>query len=187
MRQPRSLARLGATLIEVSVVATVFFVILAAVWSVYMTSVRLQKQVVLKSDIDRILLAGVRHVDAALAQSRVMKPIRVDQWNEPEPSKELELKPFRVNPDGSAVITAEGYPEWGTPYLITFDEPTGELYRHGGTVTRRALARLGAESDVTFLRPGKAQLRMSVEIQVEGEQGYRTQRQVSYQFRLFNQ
>jgi hypothetical protein len=175
----------GASLIEVMVVSAIFFMIVAAIMMIYQASVRVERQVGLKSDIDRTLLAAVRHVDASLRSSRLLKPTRPDEWTEPEPTTSLELKPLRVGDDGFPMVRADGRPEWGTPFLINFAQ--GDLYRQSSNGDLRILASLGEQGELSFLRPSKGRLRMDVKIGKEGPQGYKTSREISFQFRLFNQ
>lgn len=183
MRRRRPLQ--GATLMEVMVVSTVFFMTVAAITMIYQASVRVERQVGLKSDIDRTLLAAVRHVDAALRSSRLVKPTRPDEWTTPQPTTVLELKPLKVADDGVPVVTADGRPVWGEPLLINFTQ--GDLIRQTSDGQLRVLAALGDQGELSFLRPSKGRLRMDVKISKEGVQGYKTFRETSFQFRLFNQ
>lgn len=176
----------GATLIEVMVVSTIFFVVLAAIVSVYLTTVRVDRQVDLKSDIDRTLLAAVRHVDSSLKSSRLVSPVRPDAWTPAVAVTELELQPLKLNADGSPAVTAEGFPEWEPAFTISYKTASGELVR---TISGndRVLAKLGPEGSLTFIRPIKGMLEMHVKIKKKGVQGYETSRESTFQFRLFNQ
>jgi hypothetical protein len=175
----------GATLMEIMVVSTIFFIIMAAILMIYLTSVRLERQVSLKSDVDRTLMAAVRHIDAYLKSSRLVVPVRPDEWTDPVPVTTLELRPLKLEPDGTPVVTAEGLPEWDPPFTITFEAGVGDLV-HIDT-DRRILARLGDEGDVTFLRPSKGMLEMNLKMVKTGAQEYQVARDTTFQFRLFNQ
>ena len=170
---------------EVMVVGTVFLLLLTAVLLIYTTTVRVERQVGVKSDIDRVLMAAVRHIDASLKTSRLVSPLRPDAWTTPAPVQALELRPLKMGNDGTPAVTAEGFPEWGDPFTISF-EPQGDLVRVVGG-DRRVLAPLGSDGTVTFLRPNKGMLEMDVKIVKKGVQGYQSSRETSFQFRLFNQ
>lgn len=170
---------------EVMVVSTIFFAVMAALLMIYLTSVRLERQVSLKSDVDRTLMAAVRHLDGYLKSARLVSPIRPDEWTDPVPVTTLELRPFKLQPDGTPAVTADGLPEWDPPFTITFEDATGELV-HIDT-DRRVLARLGDEGDVSFLRPSKGMLEMHLKMVKKGVQGYEVARETTFQFRLFNQ
>ena len=170
---------------EVMVVGTMFFVLMTAIMLVYNSTVRVERQIALKSDIDRTLMAAVRHIDSSLKSSRLVKPLRPDAWTTPEAVESIELEPLKLAADGNPAVTADGFPEWGTPFTISFDKSKGELVRF--TPEPRVLANLGKEGSLSFLRPTKGMLRMDVKIAKEGIQGYKSSRETSFQFRLFNQ
>jgi hypothetical protein len=148
----------GATLMEVMVVSTIFFLIMGAIVMIYLTSVRLERLVV---------------------------PVRPDQWTQPVPVTTLELRPFRLQSDGTPVVTADGVPEWDPPFTITFEAATGDLVKVDSD--RRVLARLGNEGRVSFLRPSKGMLEMNLKMIKHGAQEHQVTRDTTFQFRLFNQ
>jgi hypothetical protein len=175
----------GATLMEVMVVSTIFFLIMGAIVMIYLTSVRLERQVTLRSDVDRTLMAAVRHIDGYLKTARLVVPVRPDQWTQPVPVTTLELRPFRLQSDGTPVVTADGVPEWDPPFTITFEAATGDLVKVDSD--RRVLARLGNEGRVSFLRPSKGMLEMNLKMIKHGAQEHQVTRDTTFQFRLFNQ
>lgn len=170
----------GATLAEVLVVSTVFSVLLLAIWMIYHSSVKAERLISLKADIDREIMAATRHLDASLKSSRLMAP---NDWIEPEYVTSLELTPLMLGPDGEPSVTAEGLPEWGEPFTISFEN--GELVRI--TSERRVLARFGDEGTARFIRRSRGMLEMEVQLTKEGTHGARSSRQTTFQFRLFNQ
>jgi hypothetical protein len=171
----------GATLAEVMVVATVFFVMLAAVMMIYFSTARAQRLISVKSDIDRELMAAVRHVDAAMKSARLVLPDDFD--DNPQYVETIELIPLKMEADGTPMVTAEGLPEWGDSYTISFEQ--GELVRENPT--RRVYAKLGDNGFVRFIRPTKQMLEMDVKVEKLGTQGYKSSRETTFQFRLFNQ
>lgn len=185
MRLPNSRhrRRLGATLLEVLVVCGIFFAVTAALMMIYFSMIRIEKQVGLKTDLDREIIAAVRHVDSSLKSSRILEPIRPDAWTTPVEVSRLKLEPLKLGADGSPVVTSEGFPEWGDPYEIFYEN--GELVRQ--TSSRRVLAKLRAEDEVAFLRLNKNLLKMRISAKKLGERGYETSRDTTFQFRLFNQ
>lgn len=172
----------GATLMEVIVVGSIFFVMLAAIVGIYMSTVRAERVISVKSDIDRVLMAAVRHVDAELKTARLTLPDDYDQ-EEPQYTETIELIPLKTESDGTPVVTADGLPEWGEPFTITFDQ--GQLFRLNPE--KRVYAQLGDQGHVRFLRPSKQMLEMEVKVEKEGTQEYKSSRQSTFQFRLFNQ
>lgn len=171
----------GATLLEVMVVGTVFFVLMAALLAIFQTSIKVQRHIELRSDLDRVFLVAARHLDASLRSSRLLAPT----WSEPEWVSRVELEPLVLGPDGAPVVTAEGWPELGPPIVIEFQTETGDLVRTDDT--RRVLARLGEEGEVSFYRPNKGLLQMRLHLEMVGAQQTRTSRTTDLQFRLFNQ
>ncbi len=174
---------LGTTLIEILVVFGIFFILSAAILMIYTSMIRIEKQVSLKTDLDRAIIAAVRHIDASLKSSRLIEPTRPDAWTEPLEVNRLRLEPLKLQPNGQPAVTAEGFPEWGTPFAIFFEK--GELLRENPQ--RRVLAHLGPQGGVGFLRPNKNLLKMRIHAKNLGERGYETSRDTTFQFRLFNQ
>ncbi len=174
-------SKVGATLLEVVVVGSVFFVVMTALIAIFQATVKVQRHIELRSDLDRTFLVAARHLDASLRSSRLVAPT----WSEPERSSRLELEPLVLGPEGEPVVTAEGWPELGPPFTIEFQAESGELVRID--TARRVLARLGDEGEVTFLRPNKGLLEMRLHLEMVGAQGTRTSRTTDLQFRLFNQ
>ena len=174
--QPR-----GATLIEVMVVGSIFFVMLTAIVAIYMSTVRAERVISVKSEVDRTVVAAVRHVDAAVKSAQLIKPD--DYADDPQFTDSIELRALKSLPDGTPSVTAEGLPEWEAPYTIAFE--SGQLVRINPE--RRVFATLGGEGFVRFRRPTKEMLEMEVRVEKEGEREYKTARQAIFQFRLFNQ
>lgn len=173
----------GATLIEVLVVCGIFFVLSGAILVIYTSMIRIEKQVSLKTDLDRIIITAVRHIDTSLRSARLLEPQRPDAWTEPVEVSRLKLAPLKVHPDGTPVITTEGFPDWEVPFIITFER--GELVREN--TDRRVLARVGPDGNISFLRPNKNLLKMRISAKSLGQRGYETSRDTTFQFRLFNQ
>ena len=171
----------GATLPEVLVVSTVFFVMLAAIMAIYFSTSKAQRLISVKSDIDRELMAAVRHVDASVKSSQLLTPDDYD--DDPQFVETIQLKPLKLDDDGRPSTTAEGLPEWGEPYTISFDQ--GQLVRVNPQ--RRVLAKLGGQGFVRFIRPSKEMLEMAIKVEKEGAQDYKSSRETTFQFRLFNQ
>lgn len=194
----------GATLIEVLVVSTIFSALLTVILMIYFSTMRAQRLFDVKSDIDRTVLAAVRHLDASLKSSRLISP---DDWDAPKETTFIELKALKRDATGEAVITPGGFPQWEDPYLIAFDQ--GELVRlkaagftedadpatfffspgppGSSAPERRVFAKLGKQGEVTFLRPSLQMLTMNITVEREGERDYKSSRHSSYEFRLFNQ
>ncbi|MFA5506349.1 MAG: type II secretion system protein [Vulcanimicrobiota bacterium] len=171
----------GATLIEVLVVASVFSVMLAAIVGIYLSTVRAERIIAVSSDIDRTLLAAVRHVDSSLRSSQLIKPD--DYREDPQYTTLLELRALKLQPDGTPVVTAEGLPEWDVPFTISFDQ--GDLVRMNPNT--RVLATLGPKGDVRFIRPSREMLEMEISMEKEGVQEHKSSRKATFEFRLFNQ
>jgi hypothetical protein len=170
----------GATLAEVMVVASVFFVLLAAIFLIYTTSLRARSNIDSNSDIDRTLIAAARHLDATLRSSRLLKP---DDLSDPQYSSSLELQPFKKEDDGQPSVTSLGYPEWGDPFTISFEG--GELVRL--EPNRRVFAKLGEGGYVKFIRPTWRILQMEIKVEREEVRGAKVSRESTFRFRLFNQ
>lgn len=170
----------GATLIEVLVVGSLFLALVAAIWMIYHSTVRAQRLITLHSDVDRAVMAGVRHVDASLRSAELVEP---HDWTAPEPVESIELRPLKLDEDGDPVVSAEGVPEWGEPFTIVFEN--GELVRV--TDERRVLARLGEDGSVRFIRSSWRMLEMEVKLTREDDRGQKASREMTFQFRLFNQ
>ncbi len=173
----------GATLLEVLVVCGMFLGVTAALLTIYFSMIRIEKQVGMKTELDRAIIAAVRHLDSSLKSSRVLEPLRPDAWTTPEEVTRLKLESLKLGADGAPVVTSEGFPEWDPPFEILYEN--GELVRQ--TSARRVLAKLRPEDEVTFLRPNKNLLKMRIFAKKLGERGYETSRDTTFQFRLFNQ
>lgn len=173
----------GATIAEVLVVISIFFAVTGAIMMIYFSMLRIEKQVSLKVDLDRAIMTTVRHLDAMLKSARLLEPLRPDAWTTPVEVSALRLQPLKVLNDGAPAVTAEGFPEWGEPFTITYD--SGELVRQSSS--RRVLAKLNAEDELTFLRPNKNLLKMRIFAKDLGERGYEVTRDTTFQFRLYNQ
>ena len=173
----------GTTLIELLVVCGMFLVVSAVLITIYSSMIRIDKHVSLKTDLDRVLLAAVRHLDSDLKSSRVLEPLRPDAWTTPVEVTRLKLQPLEVSPDGTPEVSAEGFPVWGPSYDIVYEN--GELSRRNPAV--RILAKLETDDTLTFLRTEKNLLQMRIAARKSGERGAETSRDTTFAFRLFNQ
>ena len=171
----------GATLIEVVVVSSIFAVMMTAIVAIYMSTVRAERVISVKSDIDRTMMAAARHVEASLESAKLLKPD--DHDDNPQYTETIEIQPLKTEADGTPIISAEGLPEWDPPFTIVFDQ--GELVRVNPE--RRVFAKFGGEGYVRFLRPSVGMLEMDVMVEKEGVQEYKSSRKSTFQFRLFNQ
>lgn len=174
---------LAATLIEVLVVCGMFFAVSAAILAIYFSMARLEKQIGLHTDLDRVIITSVRHLDSLLRTSRLLKPVRSDAWTAPTEVSSLTLEPLKLGSEGVPSVTAEGFPEWDAPIEISFEN--GELVRQGAG--RRILAKFGPQDQVTFLRSSKNLLEMRIVAGKLGERGHEVSRNTTFRFRLFNQ
>lgn len=172
--------RRGATLIEVMVVGTVFFGLLLTIWLIYESTVKVERSISLKSDVDRTLMTAVRHVDSALKSSRLLQP---SDFTSPAPVTSIELRPLLLDAAGEPLVTAEGLPEWGDPFTIVFENH--ELVRVG--TQRRSFGNFGTLGSVTFTRTSKTMLEMAVIVEKEGFRDEKSTRAMTFPFRLFNQ
>lgn len=173
----------GATLAEVLVVISIFFAVSGAILMIYFSMIRIEKQVSLKTDLDRVIITAVRHLDALLKSARLLEPVRPDAWTTPLEVSALKLQPLKLSSDGTPAVTDEGFPEWGESFVILYEN--SELIRQSSS--RRVLAKLNAEDELTFLRPNKNLLKMRIFARKLGERGYEITRDTTFQFRLFNQ
>lgn len=171
----------GATLIEVMVVGSIFFVMLAAIIAIYLSTIRAEKVIGVKSEVDRTVMAAVRHVDAAVKSAQLLQPD--DYADDPQYTQSIELRSLKKQPDGMPMVTAEGLPEWEEPFTIAFENE--QLVRLNPEM--RVFATLGPNGYVRFRRPTKEMLEMEVKVEKEGEREYKSSRQATFQFRLFNQ
>lgn len=172
--------RRGSTLIELVVVGSIFLAVLAALWMIYDATMAVERKVSLKVDVDREVFAAVRHVDAALRTSRLVQP--ADWFNNPQPVDSISLLPLSVGSDGLPLLTALGAPQFGNPFTILFHN--GELLRPD---IKRRFAKLGANSQVRFLRSSQGMLQMSLKVEKTGFRDAVTSRDLTFQFCLFNQ
>ncbi len=175
------LHRKGATLIEVMVVGSIFFVMLAAIVAIYLSTIRAERVIGVKSEVDRTVMAAVRHVDAAVKSAQLLQPD--DYADDPQYTETIELRSLKTQADGTPMVTAEGLPEWEDPFTITFENE--QLVRLNPE--KRVFATLGANGYIRFIRPTKEMLEMEVKVEKEGVQEYKSSRQAIFQFRLFNQ
>jgi len=170
----------GATLIELVVVGSIFLSVMTALWMIYDATMAVERKVSLKVDLDREIFAAVRHVDAALRASRLVQP--ADWYNNPQPVDNISLLPLSVGSDGLPLLTAAGLPRFGNAFTILFDK--GELVRPD---LKRRFAKLGANSQVTFLRSSQGMLQMRLKAEKTGFREQTTSRDLTFQFCLFNQ
>lgn len=171
--------RRGATVIELLVVSSIFLVMLATLWMIYNSTLKVERSVSLKVDLDREVFAAVRNLDAALKTSRLTQP---SDWYDPQLVASIELTPLSLDSSGQPLINAQGIPQFGTPFTIVFQN--GVLLRPD---TKRRLARLGANGDVKFIRSSLGMLEMRLKIEKTGYRGQTTSRQLAFQFCLYNQ
>ncbi len=170
----------GVTLIEVMVVGACFLGLLLAIWLIYESTLRAERLITLKSDLDRTLMTSVRQVDAALKSSRLLQPA---DTTAPVPVESIELEPLLLDANDEPVVTAEGLPELGEPFTLAFEGH--ELVRNGEH--RRVLGNFGESGSVKFLRRSKTMLEMAVVIEKVDQRGQKTTREMTFPFRLFNQ
>ncbi len=170
----------GATLIEVMVVGSIFFALLLAIWLIYESTVRVERLITLKSDIDRTLMTAVRHVDATLRSSRLVEPA---DWTDPRPVESIKLEPLSLDENGEPRVTAQGLPEWGEPFSLSFENR--ELVRIAEQ--RRSLGNLGEGGSARFIRRSKTRLEMAVVVEKVSPRGEKGSREMTFPFRLFNQ
>ena len=175
MKKPR-----GATLLELMVVGSIFLCVLTALWMIYDATIAVERKVSLKVDLDREIFAAVRHIDAALRTSRLVQP--ADWFNNPQPVDSISLMPLSVGNDGQPVINTLGVPQFGTPFSIIFHN--GEL---GRPDIKRRFAKLGPDSQISFLRSSQGMLQMSLKVEKKGFRDQTTSRDLTFQFCLFNQ
>jgi len=169
-------------MVELIVVGSMFLGMLTVLWLIYDSTWRVERNLGLKVDVDREVYAAVRHVDALVKTCRLEKP---KEWSTTAPPVDtIELKPLLVGDDGQPQLNAKGFPEWGTPFTVTFEN--GELVRIVDT-DRRRLARLGATGLAQFRRPSQGMLEMEVRIEKVGFRDEKTSKALTFQFRLFNQ
>lgn len=173
----------GATLLELLVVCGIFFAVMAALLMIYFSFLRIEKQVGLKTDLDRTVISAVRHLNSSLTSSRLLEPKRPDAWTTPVEVTRLKLEPLKRASDGAPLVGPQGAPEWGEPFEIFYVD--GELIRQNPE--RRVLAKLGSGDRMSFLRPNKGLLEMRISAKKLGERGYETSRDTTFTFRLFNQ
>lgn len=174
------MSRRGATLIEVLVVCSMFLVLMLAIWLFYDSTVRVERSITLHSDLDRTLMAAVRHVDSSLRSSKLLAP---NDWNAPAPVQTIQLRSLKLDANGEALITPMGLPIWDEPFTIAFENQ--ELVRIGQS--RRSLGDFGENGKVEFLRKSRRMLEMTVVIEKVNRRGEKTTRQLTFPFRLFNQ
>lgn len=172
----------GTTMIELIVVGSMFLGLLTTLWMIYDSTWRVERNLSLKVDVDREVFAAVRHVDALVKTCRLVKP---GEWSETAPPVDtIELKPLLVGADGQPMLNAKGFPDWGTAFTVSF--AGGELVRVVDT-ERRRLARLGEDGRAQFRRPSQGMLEMDVKIEKVGFRDQKTSKELTFQFRLFNQ
>jgi len=172
--------RLGSTLLELVVVGALFLSMVAALWMIHDATVKVERSVSLKVDLDREIFAAVRHLDVCLRECRLVQPN--DWYSNPQPVTSLQLEPLSVNAGGQPVLTPQGIPTFGAPYTIVFQNE--ELVRPD---TRRRFARLGRNGRVSFLRSSQGMLEMNLEVEKTGFREQTTSRKLTFKFSLFNQ
>ena len=169
----------GSTLIELIVVGSIFLAVLAALWGIYEATMVVERNVNLKVDLDREVIAAARNLDALLKTSRLEQPA---DWFNAKPVDSIELLPLSVGDNGLPLLTSQGMPQFGTPFKILCQN--GVLQRPD---TKRRLARLGDSGKVQFLRSSQGMLDMNLQIEKTGYRGKTTSRQLTFQFCLYNQ
>lgn len=171
--------RRGATLIEMVVVGSIFFAVFAALYQILDATMAVQRSVSLKVDVDREVFAAVRHIDATLRATRLVRPA---DWYNPQPADSIEVEPLALGADGSPLFSAVGVPLFEGPFTIRFQN--GELMRLD---TSRRYARLGNNGGGQFVRRTQGMLEMRLNVEKSGDRGQSTAREVTFQFCLFNQ
>lgn len=172
-------SRRGATLIELLVVSSMFLSIIAALWMIYNSTLKVERSVSLKVDLDREIFAAVRNLDAALKTSRLTQPA---DWYDPQLVESIELTPLSLDNSGQPLVNAQGVPQFGAPFTIEFKN--GVLSRPD---TKRRYARMGSNGDIKFIRSSLGMLEMRLKIEKTGYRGQTTSRQLAFQFCLYNQ
>lgn len=172
----------GATLLELIVVGGMFLGLLTTLWLIYDSAWRVERDLGLKVDVDREVFAAVRHVDALVKTCKLVKPA---EWSTTAaPLDTIELRPLLLDENREPVLNAKGFPDWGTPFTVSFENQ--ELVQ----VTdqqRRRLARLGATGLAQFRRPSQGMLEMDVKVEKVGFRDEKSEKELTFQFRLFNQ